>query len=130
VSHERVAIGVDDTDHVAFFCPECKGVMTVTNVDTNGVLRKVPAANACTNVYLKCTKCGNKDWRKFYWLAETGENCTHRTDEADLAEAFRKKPALKEFVPLTLFFANRTEAEAFKELILEAHPNLKAEALC
>ena len=80
--HTGIILGVDDTDHVAFICPDCGKTMKVTSVQTFGVLRGVPTKNACTHVYVKCV-CGHDHWRKFYWIAETGEHCTHRTDGKD-----------------------------------------------
>ena len=85
MSHPRVAIGVDDSDHMAFLCPQCRAVMKVTSVQTTGVLRNIPTQPAVTHVYLQC-KCGQADWRKFYWLAETGKYCTHRTDGQPMSE--------------------------------------------
>lgn len=82
--HTGVIIGVDDTDHVAFICPQCSQVMKVTSVQTSGVLRGVPTQNACTHIYLKCP-CGHDHWRKFYWISMTAKYCTHRTDGVEAA---------------------------------------------
>lgn len=84
-----IPIGVDDTDHIAFFCPECRDInginspMFVTKVYTNRMVvnTRTGAKDKCTWIHLKCPTCNDAGQRKFYWKGEDEENCRHRTDE-------------------------------------------------
>ena len=90
-----IQLGVDDTDHVAFFCPQCEAVMKVTKVQTEKVLVNTASGkhDKCTWIHCACPTHGNVGWRKFYWTVEDGEYCKHRTDakspndQADRPEA-------------------------------------------
>lgn len=72
--HTGIPIGVDDTDHIAFFCPNCGKAMTVSSVGASG-----PPHNQCTHIFLRCA-CGTRGQRKFYHTTDDGKYCTHRTD--------------------------------------------------
>lgn len=62
--HGGAVIGVDDTDHVAFFCEVCGSEMEVSDVET---VRKVGGTgSSCTLIQLACKK-GHTAVRKFYW---------------------------------------------------------------
>jgi hypothetical protein len=80
-----VPIGVDETDHIAFFCPQCDRVLTVTSVVTKRVLVNANTGNKdkCTWVRLHCSSCRVGDQRKFYWTTERGEYCDERTDHSE-----------------------------------------------
>ncbi len=82
---DAIQIGVDTTDHMAFYCPDCNKTMRVTGVKTERVIVDVrnptkPKYDKCTWVYLECSKCGGAAQRKFYWTVEDGRHCTDRTD--------------------------------------------------
>jgi hypothetical protein len=80
-----VQIGVDCTDHVAFFCPNCDSLMNVVGVRTKSVLvNALTSANdKCTWVYLRCRKCRTSAQRKFYWTVTDLTGIDHRTDHLD-----------------------------------------------
>lgn len=85
-----IQIGVDSTDHVAFFCPTCNSAMRVEGVDTKNVIvnSKTKAKDKCTFIWLRCKKCKDMTGaRKFYWTIETGEYCEDRTDALDSSHA-------------------------------------------
>lgn len=75
-----IHIGIDDTDHMAFFC-RCNKAMRVERVKTDKVTVdfKRKKTDNCTWVYLRC-ECGNIGWRKFYWL-DDGQFCVFRTQQ-------------------------------------------------
>ena len=78
-----IPIGVDQTDHVAFFCPDCDGAMLVTKVLTEDVVvdSVLGTYDKCTWIQLHCPACKtDKGHRKFYWKTEDGVYCTERTD--------------------------------------------------
>lgn len=69
-------LGYDDTDHVAFFCGKCFGVMDVGKVET--VKHPVftdGARDNCTYIELFCPACNKRAVRKFYWVVEDGVFC-------------------------------------------------------
>jgi len=77
-----IQVGVDQSDHMAFFCPKCGSVMVVRNVRTRRkmlVNTRTGETDNCTYVYLQCNSCktiGGK--RKFYWN-DDGTYCDDRT---------------------------------------------------
>ena len=86
-----IIIGIDDTDHIAFFCPACQhqervvAPMKAVKVQTQTVVVDAriphkPKHDKCTWIHLKCGTCGLTGFRKFYWTCEDGEYCTDRTD--------------------------------------------------
>ena len=76
-----IQLGVDNTDHLAFFCPHCKAVMKVTKVQTERAIVNTRAGkhDKCTWIHCACPKHGNVGWRKFYWTVEDGQYCDART---------------------------------------------------
>ena len=87
-----IQLGVDDTDHVAFFCPQCKSVMKVTKVQTQRVLVNTNTGkhDKCTWIHCSCPTHGNVGWRKFYWTVEDGQYCDDRTDAQSSNRAVRE----------------------------------------
>jgi hypothetical protein len=79
-----IQAGVDDTDHIAFFCGECGSVLKVEKVHTDKVVVRVSprTEDKCTWVHCVCPKHGRIGWRKFYWTCDDGghEYDRHRTD--------------------------------------------------
>lgn len=79
-----IPIGVDDTDHIAFFCPYCDKALTITRVLTQNVIVRTPPDkyDKCTWIYTRCKPCRiDTGFRKFYWTVEDGQFCTNRTDK-------------------------------------------------
>ena len=79
----NIQIGIDSTDHIAFFCPECKNVMDIDNVVTSEV--EIDSATKetdnCTWIYLHCSQCNAEGKRKMYWtesLDRASRNCKNR----------------------------------------------------
>jgi len=70
----NIQVGIDDTDHIVFYCPKCKETMTIQSVNTE----KDPSDN-CTMVYLECKKCNIEGKRKFYWKTDDGKFCHQKT---------------------------------------------------
>lgn len=82
----NVPVGVDTTDHIAFFCPICNNVMVIKDINTVEMIPhpQTKALDKCTWIYFYCPQCQeNKGHRKFYWTTENGENCTQRTDKPE-----------------------------------------------
>ena len=76
-THGGIAVGVDDTDHMVFFCPECDKPLRVLNLFKTISL----SGEHCTNIQLACA-CGFKGQRKFYWSDPgTDYSQIHRTDK-------------------------------------------------
>lgn len=78
----NVPVGVDETDHMGFFCPKCDVTMIVTGVETQHLVMKekdLSSRDNCTWVRLRCPKCAEQGKRKFYWWAD-GTFLTERTD--------------------------------------------------
>lgn len=73
-----IPCGVDDSDHLVFFCPVCDVTMEVQRATTSEMpslkQRKV------TRFMLRCPNCRGTGCRKIYWK-EAGGYCTHRTDK-------------------------------------------------
>jgi len=72
----NIQVGIDGTDHIVFFCPECKGVLQITKVKT---YRNI----YCTHIILYCKKCKKMGQRKFYWYdnGTVARFCVQRTDK-------------------------------------------------
>ncbi len=77
----NIQIGIDDTDHIAFFCGQCKSVMKVTKTETHKVCVNTTTGkhDKCTWIHCQCPTHGNVGWRKFYWTVENGGYCRHKT---------------------------------------------------
>jgi hypothetical protein len=77
----KIRIGVDSTDHIAFFCPRCLIAMKVEKVSTEKVLvnAKTKKYDKCTWIHCECIHHGKMGWRKFYWTVETGDQCVSIT---------------------------------------------------
>jgi hypothetical protein len=77
-----IQVGVDGTDHMAFFCPKCRSPMAVRKVQTRRkmvVNTKTGETDNCTYVYLQCKSCKTVGGqRKFYWN-DDGSYCKDRT---------------------------------------------------
>jgi uncharacterized protein with PIN domain len=69
-----IEVGVDDTDHMVFFCPKCSNeLMKVKSVYT----KKEP--DKCTIISLICPVCKTTGMRKFYWVGKLSEQEYKRT---------------------------------------------------
>lgn len=78
--HNGIVIGVDDTDHVAFYCPDCDVAMKVFRVFTQRInVSDKGDKDKCTWVYLRCRNCKGEGQRKFYWTIEDGMYCDDKT---------------------------------------------------
>lgn len=95
MSTEMIHCGVDDTDHLAFFCDGCRSMLNVERVETRRVQVAPGKTDSCTWVYLVCPKHGKMGWRKFYWKADHEvENHYHYRTDADAADTeLCQKPA-------------------------------------
>ena len=78
----HIQLGIDDTDHVGFFCPRCKAGMKVTKVQTEKVLVDANTGkhDKCTWIHCACPTHGNVGWRKFYWTVGHSDYYRYRTD--------------------------------------------------
>ena len=72
----NIQIGIDDTDHICFFCPECNFPLKVSEVKTD---KNKITKEKCTWIILACHNCKRIGQRKFYWTTETGKFCIQRT---------------------------------------------------
>ena len=59
----NIQIGIDGTDHLGFFCPNCDHVMEIKSVNTSYHV----SGDKCTYIWCMCLKCHYKGVRKFYW---------------------------------------------------------------
>lgn len=76
LSSSGIVIGVDDTDHIAFFCPYCKSTLKIIRVTTKNVIIDFEHnKDNCTWINLKCPNCKRVGHRKFYWKVEDGRFC-------------------------------------------------------
>jgi len=93
-----IQLGVDGTDHVAFFCPDCNRVMKVIEVISRNIAVTTDGKTKdnCTWIYLVCDNCKRLGQRKFYWSEETGEYCWQKTNKKKGEEKINSK--LKELV--------------------------------
>jgi hypothetical protein len=84
----NIPIGVDETDHAAFFCPACDVHMIVTDVKTQNVVVNTGTGehDNCTWIRLQCPKCSHCGQRKFYWH-EISDTIRFRTDTAEGLES-------------------------------------------
>jgi len=63
-----IEVGVDDTNHMIFFCPKCSNeLMRVKSIYT----AKEP--DKCTTIRLICPVCKTTGMRKFYWVGKLSE---------------------------------------------------------
>lgn len=75
-------LGVDSTDHIAFFCKRCRKTMRVIEIVTRkAVYSSDFGKDNCTWIYLVCDKCEVLQQRKFYWKSEDGRFCLNITDK-------------------------------------------------
>jgi hypothetical protein len=74
IMSRNIQISVDNTDHIEFFCPECRASLDVTEVKTRIVLVSVHGGikifDTCTYIECSCPKHGRVGFRKFYWKHE------------------------------------------------------------
>lgn len=81
-----IPIGVDGTDHMAFFCPVCKhqsgvdDIMAITKVETKKVKGGRWKDEKCTWIHLQCGTCESIGHRKIYWI-DSDFKCVSRTDK-------------------------------------------------
>ncbi len=77
----NVVIGVDSTDHIAFFCPRCKKTMNVAQCFTKKIVVTMDGnkKDYCTWISLICDDCKVHSQRKFYWMVEDGRYCSQLT---------------------------------------------------
>ena len=84
-SRMGIPLGVDDTDHIVFNCPECNSPLEVTKVTTIkvGISMDCKEEDKCTWIRLACLKCKIIGQRKFYWTSEDGRFCRHTTNNKE-----------------------------------------------
>jgi uncharacterized radical SAM superfamily Fe-S cluster-containing enzyme len=65
----NIRVGVDTTDHLAFFCPECNAVMFIRDVTTKYMVVNTATGekDRCTWIECLCPEHGYMGNRKFYW---------------------------------------------------------------
>lgn len=80
-----IRAGVDDTDHICFFCKECNQRLTVKKVLTRRIQDKTKSRK-CTWIYMSCDDHGEVGWLKFYWDGSGHEWCRHRTHKTPKIE--------------------------------------------
>ena len=79
--HRNIEVGIDDTDHIGFFC-DCGYQADVTRVRTEKVIVKTGPPREmgqCTWINCRCPKHGDIGWRKFYWAVDTDDYFPFRT---------------------------------------------------
>ena len=78
-----IQIGVDNTDHIAFFCRTCGEAMKVTMVKTVRMLvnSNTGKMDKCTWIQCTCRVHGGQGHRKFYWTTEDGFYCDDKTSK-------------------------------------------------
>ena len=78
----NIQIGIDDTDHICFFCPKCKNPLEVIEVLSKRIVIDFEEnKDNCTWIYLVCHNCKLLGKRKFYWKIEDGRFCWQKTFE-------------------------------------------------
>jgi len=71
-----IQIGIDDTDHITFFCPKCSKAMKVLEVFSKKIVIDLEKnKDNCTWILLVCKECKRIGQRKFYWESEDGRFC-------------------------------------------------------
>lgn len=58
----NIGASVDATDHIDFWCPQCKGPMWIESVKTSG-----RGDDKVTRIVVACDACGIEGQRKGYW---------------------------------------------------------------
>lgn len=75
----NIQLGVDDTDHICFFCPKCKQPLEIIAVETMNNFYDGKTRENCTWIYMVCHNCKILGQRKFYWKSEDGRYCWQKT---------------------------------------------------
>ena len=90
-----IHLGVDDTDHISFFCPKCNKPMEIIEVVSKKMQIDMEGTkDYCTWIYLVCNKCKELGQRKFYWNNKLHDYrgafyCGQRTDNIPRDEHIR-----------------------------------------
>ena len=73
--HKGIIIGVDDTDHFTFFCPECESIMRIYNTMEH-------EGSGVVVLSAKCLKCKSEGQRKIYRYGDEkiGKFCVFKTN--------------------------------------------------
>lgn len=79
----NIPLGVDETDHFAFWCPHCDASGITTAMHATNVVTKKVQRDKCTWIYLQCPVCGSTGQRKTYWTEADEGYCGSRTDSLD-----------------------------------------------
>ena len=83
---DNVQIGIDDTDHISFFCNECNKVMKVFDCYNRNYFKKIESKSEkdkVTYIKLFCLNCKKVGYRKFYWTLEDGKFCWQKTKKEE-----------------------------------------------
>lgn len=62
----------DSTDHIDFYCGQCRKTLLVAEVLTRPV-KYEKGEYICTFIKLNCPACGPQGHRKFYWHTDRPE---------------------------------------------------------